>query len=321
MYKRTNTSLDPLVPSSKNTHLVVVSPQNSFCKVVDQNQQQSVHDGELCVAGAWDDMNRVATMVKRLGKKLADIHITLDSHHLLHIAHPIWYRDSNGNQPDPFTIMREQNNVIIGSKTDAGGNQYEVGQFTVFRPSVHKKTLEYLKALAKAKRYPHVIWPSHCLIGTPGYNVVPQLMESLLEWVRLYGDSTIDFVTVGSNPFVEHFSAVCAAVPDPCDPSTHLNTSFINALQEADEVLFAGEAGSHCLANTVRDIVNYFGNHSCKKFVLLTDCMSPMTSFEGLQADFISEMTCRGVRTTTSTTYEAYSSRINVGGTALMHSE
>jgi nicotinamidase-related amidase len=291
---------------ARQIHLVVIDPQNSFCKVVPQSEQQVLHDGELCVTGAWDDMNRLSALVDRLGKKLDDIHVTLDSHHPLHIAHQIWYRDSKGNLPDPFTCMREQNGVIIGSKFDANGNAYDVGEFTCFKPSVHKKTLEYLKSLAAAKRYPHLIWPTHCLIGTAGHNVVPQLMESLLKWVRAQGDATVDFVTKGSNPYVEHFSAVRAEVIDPGDPSTQLNSGFINTLVQADEVLFAGEAGSHCLANTVRDIADSFADDSfIKKCVLLTDATSPVPGFESYQTTFVADMTKRGMKTATTVDYLA----------------
>jgi nicotinamidase-related amidase len=291
---------------SKNIHLVVIDPQNSFCKVVPQDQQQILHDGELCVAGAWEDMNRVANMVNRIGKKFADIHVTLDSHHSLHVAHPVWYRDANGNRPDPFTIMRAENGKIIGSKFDASGQQHDIGEFSCFKPSATKRTLEYLQSLQSASRYPHCIWPTHCLIGTAGHNVVPQLMDALQKWTNDQGDAIIDFVTKGSNPYVEHFSAVQAEVVDPSDPSTQLNVGFIQTLEEADEILFAGEAGSHCLANTVRDIANSFNDADdkfLKKCVLLTDGTSPVPGFESYQEAFIKEMTQRGMKTTTTVDY------------------
>lgn len=290
---------------ARKIDLVVIDPQNSFCKVVDAAQQQVLHDGELCVTGAWEDMNRVSNLVNRLRDKLNDIHVTLDSHHLLHIAHPIWYRDSNGNNPLPFTIMREENGNIVGSRFDANGQQHDVGEFTCFRPSVHKRTLEYLRTLRANNRYPHCIWPPHCLIGTPGHNVVPQLYAALQEWEQ-ENYAAVDFVTKGSNHFVEHFSAVKAEVVDPEDPSTQLNTSFINTLMEADEVLFAGEAGSHCLANTVRDIADSFKDDSfIKKCVLLTDGTSPVPGFEPYQQKFISDMVARGMKNATCADYLA----------------
>lgn len=290
---------------SRKIDLVVIDPQNSFCKVVPIAEQQVQHDGELCVAGAWEDMQRVADLVTRLQTKLNDIHVTLDSHHRLHISHPIWYKDSNGNNPLPFTIMREENGNIIGSRFDANGQQSDVGQFTCFRPSVHKRTLEYLRTLSANNRYPHCIWPEHCLIGTPGHNVVPHLYAALVEWEK-ENYASVDFVTKGSNHFVEHFSAVKAEVVDPEDPSTQLNTSFIDTLMEADEVLFAGEAGSHCLANTVRDIADSFKDDSfIKKCVLLTDGTSPVCGFESYQQKFVSDMIARGMKYSTCADYLA----------------
>lgn len=290
----------------KKIHLVTIDPQNSFCKVVPAGDQQRLHDGELCVAGAWDDMVRLSAMVKRLGKKLEDIHVTLDSHQPLHIAHPIWYRDSKGNLPDPFTVMRAENGSIIGSKFDANGKQTDVGEFRAFTPSSHKWTLEYLDKLAAAKRYPHVIWPMHCLIGTVGAAVVEPFFEALMGWQLLHGNKVVGYVTKGSNPFVEHFSAVRAEVTDPGDVGTGLNLDFIKLLMEADEILFAGEAGSHCLANTVRDIVDGVpggGQDFVKKCVLLTDATSPVTGFEGYQTQFITDLTKMGMKTTTTVDY------------------
>ncbi len=291
----------------KKVHLVVIDPQNSFCKVVDQSQQQVLHDGELCVAGAWEDMAvRLPRLIRRLGRKLDDIHVTLDSHQGLHVAHPTWYRDANGNQPDPFTVMREQNGVIIGSKFDSNGNSNDVGEFNCVKPSMTKRTLEYLKALAASGRYPHVIWPLHCLIGTPGQNVVAPLMDSLMDWCALHGDGTIDFVTKGSNPYVEHFSAVRAEVVDPQDKTTDINKGFLDTVNKADIVLLAGEALSHCVANTVRDMANFFPNNEfIQKCILLTDASSSVTGFESYGDQFITEMTARGMKSTTTVDFLA----------------
>lgn len=278
------------------THLVIIDPQSSFCRVVDAQEQQKIHDGELCVPGAWDDMERVAQMISRLGNKLDDIHITLDSHHQLHIAHPMWWKDASGATPPPFTALSEQSGTIKGSD----GKEY-----TTYRPSFLKRSIEYLKALSDGKRYPHVIWPPHCLIGTPGHNIVTPVLNYILQWEQDTFGAT-DIVTKGSNYFVEHFSAVRAEVVDPQDPTTQLNTSFVNTVMEADEILLSGEASSHCLANTVRDMANEFADDSfIKKCVLLTDGTSPVPTFEQYEHQFIQEMTSRGMKTTTTVDYLA----------------
>ena len=267
--------------------------------------QQVLHDGELCTPGALEDMNRVAAFVEHFGEKLTDIHVTLDSHQLLHIANPLWFRDSNGNHPMPFTNMRVKNGSIIGSKTDANGKASDIGEYLCFAPSAHKATTEYLEALSSAGRYSHCIWPPHGLIGTPGHNVISHLMEALLLWER-ENFATVDFITKGSNAFVEYFSAVRSGVIDPNDSGTQLNVQFIEKLIDADEILFAGEPGSHTLAETVRDIANSFvGDSFVEKCVLLLDSMSPLSGFEALQGRFVSEMAGRGMQMTTTAEYLA----------------
>ena len=69
-----------------NVHLLVIDPQNDFC---DPN-------GSLFVPGADEDMKRLGGFIERVKDKLNDIHVTLDCHRKVDIAHPIWWRDSSG---------------------------------------------------------------------------------------------------------------------------------------------------------------------------------------------------------------------------------
>lgn len=287
----------------RKTHLVIIDPQNSFCQVVPAKDQQVVHNGELCVDGAWDDMIRVANMIRRLGKKLTQIHVTMDSHHQWHIAHACWFKDAKGNNPGPFTGMREENGVIIGSVFD-NGSFHDIGEFTpTLFGEAYKWTYKYLRELSAGKRYPHFIWPNHCLIGTPGHNIVAPLADAILEWEQI-ARQTCDKITKGSCRFVEHFSAVRAEVPYPEDPSTQMNTDFIQMLgHEAEEVVIAGEALSHCVANTFRDIADNLGSDFVKKCVFLTDASSNVTNFENYGKQFMDDMKKLGMRTSTTMEY------------------
>jgi hypothetical protein len=65
----------------------------------------------------------------------------------------------------------------------------------------------------------------------------------------------------------------------------------------------AGEARSHCLANTVLDIANNFGEENIKKMVLLEDGTSDVPGFENLGEDFVKEMKGRGMRISTTVDY------------------
>lgn len=258
-------------------HLLVIDPQKDFCNP----------NGSLFVTGADKDMDRLSLMVKRLQKKLDDIHVTLDSHRKVDISHPMWWHDKSGKHPSPFTMITAKD--------------LESGLWTTTQPGAFQRSLNYLRALETGKRYPHVIWPEHCLIGDEGHSIHSSFSEAVHEWEH-NRYAMADFVTKGSNPWTEHFSAVQAEVPDPEDPSTQVNTGLIRTLEEADLILLAGEALSHCLANSVRDVVKNFADPKyIKKLILLTDASSNVGSFEKYGEDFVKELTSQGMQTATTT--------------------
>ena len=263
----------------KQIHLLVIDPQNDFC---------DPQRGSLYVQGAENDMTRLSDMVNRIASKLDDVHVTLDSHHLVHIANPIFWVDMAGNSPNPFTLI---------SSSDV-----KDGVWSTKVPSFTKKAIAYLEKLESTGRYVHCVWPVHCTIGSWGHGVFPALFDSLTKWEQEF--AIVDYVTKGSNVWTEHFSAVQAEVPMPDDPTTQVNTGFIETLEKADEIVIAGEAGSHCLRHTVTDIANNFSDAGyVQKLVLLEDCTSPVPGFESAQTDFINEMTKRGMRLEKSASY------------------
>ena len=252
------------------TALLIIDPQSDFCDPA----------GALSVAGADADMDRLAQMVTRLGSQIDEIHVTLDSHHPVHIAHPIFWIDGAGSHPSPFTII--------------SADDVREGRWTAADPAARERASAYVSALAQHGRYPLCIWPPHCLIGSRGHAVQPVLFEALVNWEGDY--NVVDYIEKGSNLYTEHYSAIKADVPDPGDPSTQLNTRLVSALASADVVAVAGEAGSHCVANTVRDLADSFGDDSLvSKIALLQDAVSPVGGFGDYQNSFVAELTARGM--------------------------
>ena len=263
----------------KKIHLLIIDPQIDFCDP----------DGALYVKGAEGDMVRLTKMIDRLPRAFDRIHVTLDSHHLFDVAHPLYWKNSMGQHPDPFTIISAED--------------VDEGRWITTRPGLLKRSREYVHTLSSGNRYPLCIWPPHCLIGSKGHGVSPELMTALLKW-ETDNRYPINFVTKGSNLHTEHYSAIKAEVPDPNDPSTQLNTSLIGLLDEADSVVIAGEAGSHCLANTVRDIADSFQDTTAiSKLVLLEDATSPVPTFESAQDDFIKDMKAKGMQISKTTDF------------------
>jgi nicotinamidase-related amidase len=262
--------------ANRSVHLVVIDPQNDFCDP----------EGSLFVPGADEDIRRLSRMVERLRDRLTDVHVTLDSHRKVDISHAIWWRDGRGRHPDPFTVI---------SAADL-----RAGNWSTSQPSAFDRSLAYLEALERGGRYPHVVWPYHCLIGDAGHNIHPVLADAIHDWEDRF--AMADMITKGSNPWTEHFSGVQAEVPDPADPSTQVNTSLVETLEHADLILMAGQALSHCLANTVRDISSHFSDPKyVAKIHLLRDATGNVPGFERYGEEFLREMSARGMRITTTT--------------------
>lgn len=270
-----------------NVHLLVIDPQNDF---------MDTPGAALPVTGAKADMERLAALVDRIGAKLQKIHVTLDSHHLVDIAHPAFWRDCNGNAPDPMTMIPAAS--------------IEDGTWTPRRPEFRDYAIDYAKALEAAGKYTMMVWPPHCLIGTNGHNIEATLAAALDRWSAARVRN-VDFVTKGTNVLTEHYGALMAEVPMPKDPSTQLNGRFLAMLQEADVIVVAGEASSHCVKATIEQVAANIGAEHVKKFKLLTDCMSPVPAivgadgsvivdFPAMADQFLTDMAALGMELTTS---------------------
>lgn len=292
-------------------HLLIVDPQNDFCVADDGHGNK----GTLVVPGADADMGRVAAMIARLGDKLDDIHVTLDSHQTVGIERPRWWkRVGDGSEPGPFTILgiHPDGRRIVKYTADATGLHPTDEEYTTYLPSfLHKGgptgkgVFGYLEALAAKGRYPHVVWPEHCRVGSWGWGVVPVLDRALYRWER-DNFARVNYVVKGNNPWTEHFSGVQAEVPDPSDPSTQVNTRLIQTLEEADMIAISGEALSHCVANTGRDIAACFSDpRYVEKLVILKDASSNVPGFDGFGSSFIADLTAKGAKLSTTTEFLA----------------
>lgn len=267
--------------------LVIIDPQNDF---------MDLPNSALPVLGARADMDRVVALLNRVGHKLDDIHVTLDSHRVVDIAHPGFWQGANGKPPAPFTII---------SNDDVRNGIWEPRS-----PEFRQRALDYTAALAKAGKFLLMVWPEHCLIGSWGHNIYEPLKLALDGWERTQF-ANVNYVTKGTNTFTEHYGALMAEVPDPKDPATQLNGDFIAVLQEADIVAIAGEASSHCVKTTIEQIVENIGDAHLGKIRILTDCMSPVPQtpggpdFAAIAASFLKDMERRGLVLTTASAFLA----------------
>ena len=254
-------------------------------------------NGRLSVPGAHDDMTRLSSMIKKFGREIDDIQITMDSHYLVHVAHSRCWVNKKGNHPVPLFLYPD--NKVPTPITLA---DIQSGEWRAYNPAFQRRYESYVESLEKIGRYALMIWPDHCIIGHPGQNLYSPFFEAVNEWEDRFF-AIAKRTTKGSNPFTEHYSAVKADVEDPKDSKTRLNTDLINLLKEYDIILGAGEALSHCFANTMRDVFNEFSPEQIKKFVLLEDATSSVPGCEKMGEDFIKEYTAKGMQTAKTTTF------------------
>jgi nicotinamidase-related amidase len=279
--------------SNKSMELVIIDPQADFC--IPDGEIPGVKTGALLVPGAYDDMKRLAKWIRKNIGKIDRIRVTLDSHTPLDVAHKGFWVDQNGNHPLPLSEAIKQ----TGAPTLISAKDVKDGVWRPVRPSDIQRMISYTEQLEKDGKLQLCIWDDHCLIGSPGHMIVPELMDVLNEW-SIQRMRWVDYVTKGSYPFTEHYGAFAAEVPDPQQPSTGLRTDIIKVMEDADVLVWSGEAASHCLKTSMEQALGNFGEDSIKKSVLLEDTSSCIPGFEQGYNDFVDEYKAKGLTVSTT---------------------
>ena len=242
-----------------------MSKKVGFFGIDYQQDFMDLPNSALPVAGATDDAKRIAKFLTKFADQFTSLFFTQDSHHELDIAHPRWWKKADGSFVDPFT-------AILPADLQSGR----------YYPAVHPSlSVKYVNDLTAQGEYIHFIWPVHCQIGTAGHAFQSDISDAIANFERVTG-RWANFVTKGSNPFTEHFGAFRANIPQANDPSTQVNQVLLQQLQTLDVLYFTGEARSHCVANSLRQLCDEAPS-LVSKLVILTDGMSDVI---GLPADF-----------------------------------
>ncbi|MBP1155371.1 MULTISPECIES: hypothetical protein [unclassified Paenibacillus] len=232
-----------------NIMLFVIDPQNDF-----------MDDGALPVEGAKKDMERLGTFISENDRKIRRIGYSLDTHQPISIFFSVWWTDQDGQSPDPYTTIT-YDDVMAGRWSPQ------------FRPDETLACLSTLKSI--------MIWTDHCLQGTSGAAVEKNLYNSIIQHSRKNG----------FNPFViekglDPISEMYGIVHPEYNPMNLFDQRMISEFQKYDEVLFAGEAASHCVLTSVKQVLVLFDQETVKpRFTILTDCMSSIAGCETETSD------------------------------------
>ena len=272
--------LAPAAGDAVSVQLLVIDMQIDFC-----------HDrGSLNVPGALGDLRRLVEWVYRHAEHLTSLICTLDSHSPYQIFHPAWWADAQGRHPAPFTL-------ISAADVEAGR----------WRPLVAPEfSRHYVRQLEAHAKKVLTIWPYHVLLGGAG-NALDQELWSAVMWHGLARQSQPTFWVKGTVPQTENYSAIQPEILVPEHPQGGRNAALINALGQADYVFVAGEAESHCVLETLEDLVEAWRGQPKKleRLYVLRDCMSavvhPAIDFHALALEQFSKFEAQGVRFINST--------------------
>ncbi len=251
--------------------LLIIDAQNDFCRP----------DGSLFVPGAVEDIARLNRFITENQEEIDYICATLDTHPVHDIAHPSFWSDADGNSPAPFT-------QITLAEVKAGKWKPN------FEPS---KAISYLEKLEAQGEFPHFIWTFHCLAGTEGASLESSLAETLINWTKT--GRNYETQIKGTYPFSEHFGIFTAQIPDPEHPETQLNTKLLDQLNRYENVYLAGQAKSHCVATSLKQMMLY-KPELAQKVIILQDCMSDVPNLGYLGEPIYQEARQKGIRFTTS---------------------
>lgn len=268
-------------------------------------------EGALCVPGAVQDTDRLARFIYSNTAHISHIVASLDTHYLFQVFHAFnWMAGTKpssrangqpyaaGEHPDPFTII---------SAKDVRDDVWRPLRFPV-------KMGEYLEKLEQQHKKNLCIWPLHCMLGTPGHAFDPAFAEAMIYHASARS-SQYDPRTKGVAQLSEHYGILQAEVQFPEDPATQLNEAILSKWQEADRVYFAGQAKSHCVIETLNQVVAMFQHRGhgslLEKLYVLQDCMSSVSDislpgggkieFDRMANERLAELRKLGVKLVNST--------------------
>jgi len=272
--------LPPAADDRPRVRLLLIDLQVDFCH----------RQGALYVPGAEDDIRRVIHFIFRHAERISGITCSLDTHYPFQIFHAAWWADAAGRHPPPYTVI---------TPADVEGGAW--------RPCREPEwSRAYVRRLQQQARKELVIWPYHVPLGGLGHALDPELWSAVF-WHAIARRSQPALWTKGSIPRTEHYSILRPEVTVADEPQGGLNRAFVDLLAEYDYLFLAGEAETHCVLETVRDLVDVFGAAPDKlaRIFILQDCMSPVrhpqVDFHALAAAQFRRYAQRGVRFLRST--------------------
>ena len=292
-------AIDPAAADSRRIDLLLIDVQRDFC-----HPEGTLYVGGRSGRGAVEDNRRIAEFIYRNLPRITNIRCTLDSHHNYQIFFPWFWMDSHGEPLAPHTLIavdgRDARRLV---NTDPMGTvlKEDVNPNPAITSWVTDKGYEWLveqcrfynHQLAAGGRYTLYLWPPHCLVGSPGHTVTGVVDEARTLHSLARASQSWEEIK-GTHHLTENYSVLRPEVLTTWDGGVlaERNVRFYRTLVEADALIIAGQAASHCVKSTVQDLMEEILRENpslARKVYILTDCMSSVvvrTENGDIAADF-----------------------------------
>ena len=220
-------------------------------------------DGALGVPNADKDVERFTKFIYDNMDEISKIAVSIDTHIPHQIFHPCWWIDKDGNHPAPYTEIK---------LADLDKGNYRA----VIKPI---ESRDYVMHLEQDGKKTLVAWPYHCIQGTTGCSLDNQF--SNMVYFHSVAKKSIPITIVkGQDPLSEMYGIIRPEY----DTKGYVNIAFLNLLTNYDMIIIGGEAKSHCVLESILQILKHFANQPeiTNKIYILEDCMSSIPGFEDI---------------------------------------
>ncbi len=261
--------LKPSGGDRTRVHLLVIDDQVDF----------SFPAGSLYVAGrsgtgAMDAQQNLVEFIYRHLHRISQITCTMDTHLPFQVFFPSAHLRSDGSHPDPHTIISAEDYRKSRYRPNPAAARH-LGADPLWLQRQYTYYCEQLEASGKYQLY---LWPYHCMLGSNGHRLSGTVEEARLFHSFARGAENLPEIK-GGNPLTEHYSIFAAEVTSCHDgrpiPGIQKNTRLIKTLLDANYVLLAGLASSHCVKESIADFLGEIRKQDpalAKKVYILRDC-------------------------------------------------
>jgi nicotinamidase-related amidase len=293
--------IQPAGSSTFDLHLLLIDCQKDFC----------LPEGTLYVAGrsgdgAIRDSARMAEFIYGNLDKIKNITTTLDTHFAYQLFFSSFWVDAQDNPVPPYTVITAEMVRSGQAKPNPSVAWWLCqGNYTWLCHQVQF----YCEQLEAEGKYALYLWPPHCILGSDGHALVGVIHEARMFHSFVRGTQSHCEVK-GGNPLTENYSVLRPEVLRRHDgpPLAQKNTNFLKTLMNADAVVIAGQAASHCVRSSIRDLLDEIlaqDPRLAEKVYILGDCMSavvvPGADFTPQAEQALAEFAAAGMHVVKST--------------------